>query len=339
MQFVDEARIFCQGGNGGSGCVSFRREKFVPRGGPDGGDGGKGGNVLLLAKTELSTLLDLRYQQHYKAQNGAHGRGNKQHGKKGQDLVIPVPVGTVIKDADTGEILKDLVAEGETFLAARGGQGGRGNASFVSSLHQTPRTAEHGEKGQACWRMLEFKLLADVGLVGHPNAGKSTLLSNVSAARPKIASYPFTTLAPHLGVVSYGEFKSFIMADIPGLIGGAHAGAGLGSKFLCHIERTRLLVHLVDVSGDLRGDSWSQYETISHELGLFNPSLLEKPQLVVLNKIDLPEVRNAIPQVKRSFEDKGIDLYVISALTGEGVSELVEEIGRRSENIGDAISG
>jgi len=313
--------------------VSFRKEKFTPRGGPDGGDGGRGGDVILVAKEALSTLLDLRYQQSYRAENGAHGRGKNQHGKSGKDLIIPIPVGTVVKEVETGKILKDLAAEGEEYLAAEGGRGGRGNARFATSTRQAPRFAEAGEKGQQRWLKLELKLLADVGLVGRPNVGKSTLLRKISAARPKVADYPFTTLTPHLGVVSYEEFKSFVMADIPGLIAGAHQGAGLGSRFLRHIERTILLVHLLDISIDPQEDPWRQFEEINEELGTFHPSLLERPQLAVLNKIDLSEVRRRIPQIRRSFKGNGVELFPISALTGEGVNELVREIGYRWEGL------
>jgi GTP-binding protein len=339
MQFIDEVTIWVKGGDGGRGCVSFRRERFVPRGGPDGGDGGKGGNIILMATEGLSTLLDLRYQQRYGAVNGAHGKGKDQTGKSGDDLVIPVPVGSVVKDAETGEILHDLVAADERFLAATGGRGGWGNARFATATRQTPRFAEPGEKGQQRWLRLELKLLADVGLVGHPNVGKSTLLQRVSAARPKVADYPFTTLVPHLGVVSYGEFKAFVMADIPGLIAGAHRGAGLGSRFLRHIERTRLLVHLLDISADPLGDLWHHYEEINEELGKFHPSLLAKPQVAVLNKTDLPTVRERIPQLQDVFRQKGVDLFSISALTGEGVDEMVREIGNRWEEFRGATRG
>ncbi len=333
MQFIDEVKIRVKGGDGGRGCVSFRREKFVPRGGPDGGDGGKGGDVVLLATEGLSTLLDLRYQQHYRAKNGDHGRGKNQHGKSGKDLIIPIPVGTVAKETERGEILKDLAAEGERFLAAKGGRGGRGNARFATSTRQAPRFAGAEEKGQQRWLKLELKLLADVGLVGGPNVGKSTLLRRISAARPKVADYPFTTIIPNLGVVSYEEFKSFVMADIPGLISGAHRGAGLGSRFLRHIERTLLLVHLIDISTDPQGDPWRHYEETNEELKKFHPSLLEKPQLAVLNKIDLTVVRKKIPQARESFSAKGVKIFPLSALTGEGVDDLMRETGHRWERL------
>jgi len=319
--------------------VSFRREKFIPRGGPDGGDGGKGGDIILMVREGLSTLLDLRYQQHYRAENGAHGQGKKQQGKSGDDLIISVPVGTLVKDAQTGEILKDLTADGERFLAAKGGRGGRGNARFATATRQAPRFAQPGEQGEHRRLQLELKLLADVGIVGYPNAGKSTLLRRVSAARPKVADYPFTTLVPYLGVVSYGDLKSFVMADIPGLIAGAHHGAGLGSRFLRHIERTSLLVHLVDIAADPEGDSWRPYEEINEELGRFHPSLVEKPQMAVLNKIDLPAVRERLSQIRDAFRQKGVDLFAISAWTGEGVDDLVREIGRHWEKIRGVTHG
>jgi GTP-binding protein len=333
MQFIDEVRILVKGGDGGKGCVSFRREKFIPRGGPDGGDGGHGGDVILRANEGLTTLLDLQYQQRYRAKNGAHGRGKNQAGKSGEDLIIPVPVGTVVKDAESDKILKDLAVPGDIFLASKGGRGGRGNARFATSTRQAPQFAESGEKGQQRWLKLELKFLADVGLVGRPNVGKSTLLGKISSARPKIADYPFTTLIPHLGVVSYGEFKSFIVADIPGLIAGAHQGAGLGSKFLRHIERTLIIVHLLDISSDPQTDPWRHYEEINEELGKFHPSLLEKPQLAVLNKIDLSIVRVRIAQIKEAFKVKGVELYTISALTGEGVDNLIREVGYRWERL------
>jgi len=313
--------------------VSFRRERFVPRGGPDGGNGGKGGDTILVTTEGLSTLLDLRYQQHYWAENGALGRGKNQQGKSGEDLIIPVPLGTVVKDRETGEVLEDLTAAGDRFLAAKGGRGGRGNASFATSTRQAPRFAQPGEKGEQRRLQLELKLLADVGIVGHPNVGKSTLLGRVSAARPKVADYPFTTLVPYLGVVSYGELKTFVMADIPGLVAGAHRGTGLGTRFLRHIERTLLLVHLVDISADPQRDPWLHYQEINEELGAFHPTLLEKPQMAVLNKIDLPAVREKVPQVRDTFRHHGVDLYAISAVTGEGVDEVVREIGHRWERL------
>lgn len=328
--FVDEAKIWVKGGDGGRGCVSFRKEKYVPRGGPDGGDGGKGGDVVMVADPHLRTLLDFKYRQHYRAANGGHGRGKRQHGRNGEDLLLRVPVGTVVKDEQTGELIADLSEPGQRVVVARGGKGGRGNARFATPTRQAPRFAEEGSPGEERWLRLELKLLADVGLVGYPNVGKSTLLRRISAARPKVAPYPFTTLVPHLGVVSYREGKEFVVADIPGLIEGAHKGAGLGTRFLRHIERTLLLLHLLDLS-DHRGDPFSLYEGVRRELASFNPLLTEKPEIVVLNKIDLPEIRSRIEEVRRTFEARGLPFFAISAHTGEGVKELVQEVGRRLE--------
>ncbi|RLA80680.1 MAG: GTPase ObgE [Deltaproteobacteria bacterium] len=335
MNFVDEATIWIKGGDGGRGCVSFRREKYVPRGGPDGGDGGKGGDVIMVADAHLTTLLDFKYRQHYRAQNGGHGRGKKQHGRDGEDLLIRVPVGTVVWDAESGELIKDFVQEGERAVVARGGRGGRGNAHFATPTHRAPRFAEEGEPGQQRRLRLELKLLADVGIVGYPNVGKSTLLSRISAARPKVASYPFTTLTPHLGVVAYDEHKSFVAADIPGLIEGAHRGAGLGSRFLRHIERTLLLIHMIDVSGKER-DPIALYAGINRELSLFHPSLMKKPQVVALNKIDLPEVRERVEEIKEEFLQRGLPFFPISAYTGEGLRELVRAVGKKVEELRDA---
>jgi len=336
MQFVDEVRIVVRAGDGGDGCISFRREKFVPRGGSDGGDGGRGGNVVLVAQDGLSTLLDLRYQQRYKAPNGAHGRGKRQQGKRGDDLIVPVPVGTVVKDADTGQELVDLIRSGQTFIAARGGDGGRGNSRFVSSLRQAPRIAEKGVRGEERLLDVELKLLADVGLIGRPNVGKSMLLRTVSAALPKVAAYPFTTLTPHLGVVFFEDFGSFVMADIPGLITGAHEGAGLGGRFLRHIERTRLLVHLLELGTNETFSPWDDYQAINDELYHFQPALRDRPQLVALNKIDLPAVRPHIPHFQRVFRERGIHLHPISAATGEGVEDLVKAIGHRWNKLREA---
>ena len=266
VRFIDEAKIYVRSGRGGRGCVSFRREKFVPRGGPDGGDGGNGGDVILVAQRNVSSLLDHRYRQHYIAQNGEHGKGKNQHGKNAPPLIVPVPVGTVVKDFYTGEILGDMVEEGQTLVVARGGRGGRGNARFATSTNQAPRYAEPGEEGEERTLLLELKLLADVGIVGFPNAGKSTLISRISAARPKIADYPFTTIVPNLGVVRYNEGKTFVVADIPGLIKGAHEGAGLGIRFLKHIERTRLLIHLLDLSPLTGRNPIEDYHVLNEEL-------------------------------------------------------------------------
>ncbi len=319
---IDRVEIYVRGGDGGNGAVSFRREKFVPHGGPDGGDGGDGGSVFLEADGRKSTLSDLRLQRHYRAGRGGHGKGKNQHGRKGEDLVIKVPRGTVVRCKDTGEVLADLTEEGARVLVARGGRGGWGNAHFATSTNRAPRIAQKGEPGEGRWLVLDLKLIADVGLVGKPNVGKSTLLSRVSAARPKIADYPFTTTEPVLGVVELG-YHSFVLADIPGLIEGAHAGRGLGHEFLRHIERTRVLLHLLDGNA---ADPASDLEEIAQELQLFNPELLKKPQLVVVNKVDLPSVRERLPQLKESLDRQDRPLFFISALTGEGVPELLARV-------------
>jgi GTP-binding protein len=335
VRFIDEAKIYVRSGRGGRGCVSFRREKFVPRGGPDGGDGGNGGDVILVAQRNVSSLLDHRYRQHYIAQNGEHGKGKNQHGKNAPPLIVPVPVGTVVKDFYTGEILGDMVEEGQTLVVARGGRGGRGNARFATSTNQAPRYAEPGEEGEERTLLLELKLLADVGIVGFPNAGKSTLISRISAARPKIADYPFTTIVPNLGVVRYNEGKTFVVADIPGLIKGAHEGAGLGIRFLKHIERTRLLIHLLDLSPLTGRNPIEDYHVLNEELMRYNPSLLkEKPQIIVPNKIDITEARERLKEVRDYFESKNnMEVFPISAATGEGIKELIREVGVRLEKL------
>jgi GTP-binding protein len=322
--FVDTARVVVRAGDGGRGCVSFRREKYVPRGGPNGGDGGDGGSIYIEASRSYQTLIDQKYQQLYRAQRGEHGRGKDQHGATSQDLLIKVPLGTVVRDADTGEILADLVMEGQRALVARGGKGGRGNARFATSTRQAPRFAEPGSPGEVRTILLELKLIADVGLVGLPNAGKSSLLAAFSAARPKIAAYPFTTLTPNLGVVDIPPFGGFVVADIPGLIEGAAAGAGLGIRFLRHIERTRLLVHVVDVS-EAGDDPVAALTTLEGELAAYDPTLLRLPRIAAGNKIDLPHVEG-LARLSALCASRGIRLVPISALTGEGVPALVEEI-------------
>jgi GTPase len=326
MKFVDEAKIYIKAGHGGRGCVSFRREKFVPKGGPDGGDGGKGGDVIFHATESHHTLLDLKYKQHQFAKNGGHGSGNHRTGKSAEDLEIAVPVGTIIKNFETGEILADLPESGQTFIVARGGIGGKGNAHFTSSTHQAPRFAQDGMEGEEFTLKLELKLLADVGILGFPNAGKSTFISRVSAAKPKIADYPFTTLTPHLGVVKYSDSKSFVIADIPGLISGAHDGMGMGIKFLKHIERTSVLLHILDISVEPNINAWPNFTTINKELKHYNPELMEKPQIVALNKIDLPYVRENVKKEVALFKKKGIILHPFSAVTGEGVKEILNKI-------------
>ncbi len=318
--FFDEAKIYVKAGDGGNGVVAFRREAHVPRGGPSGGNGGKGGDVYLEADPQHNTLIQFSQQIHFRAPNGAHGRGKNQTGAQGDDLIIRVPIGTVAYDDATGELLADLTVAGQRALVARGGRGGRGNHAFKSPTNQAPRIAENGEPGEERWLRLELKLLADIGIIGVPNAGKSTLLARVSAARPKIADYPFTTLEPNLGVVVVDQ-RDLVLADIPGLIEGAHAGAGLGHAFLRHIERTRALIHLLNgLSPDPLGD----YRAVNEELRLFNPQLADKPQVVALNKLDLPEVRAAWPELARRFRAAGIaEPLAISAATGEGVPQLL----------------
>ncbi|WP_019907564.1 GTPase ObgE [Thermoanaerobacter indiensis] len=322
--FIDTARIYIKAGDGGNGIISFRREKYVAYGGPDGGDGGKGGDVIFVADPNLSTLLDFKYRKKYIAQNGENGRGKNQYGKNGEDLYIKVPVGTLIINDETGEIIADLVKPNQKAIVLRGGKGGRGNTKFATSTLKTPRFAESGEKGKEMWVRLELKLLADVGLIGFPNAGKSTLLASCTRAKPKIANYPFTTLTPNLGVVEY-KGKSFVMADIPGLIEGAHRGEGLGHDFLRHIERTKMLIHVVDVSGNERRDPIEDFEKINEELKLYSERLLTLPQIVAANKIDLQSGRENYPDFEKEIKKRGYDVYPISALTKEGIDKLLDK--------------
>ena len=317
--FFDEAKIYVKAGDGGDGAVAFRREKYVPRGGPSGGSGGKGGDVVVEVDLHLNTLISFKQRRHFKAQSGQNGSGKEMTGAGGQDITIFVPAGTVVRDADTGALLADLLTPGQHVIVAQGGKGGRGNAAFKSSINQTPKIAERGLPGEERWLNLELKLIADVGLVGMPNAGKSTLLSVVSAARPKIADYPFTTLEPNLGVVVLDE-RDMVLADIPGLIEGAHAGAGLGHQFLRHVERSRLLVHLLDGAAP---DPLANFDQINRELALFSPKLAAKPQLVVLNKIDLPHALDHWPAIQAHARALGLPAYKISAATGAGVKPLV----------------
>lgn len=324
MKFIDEAIITVQSGDGGRGCVSFRREKFIPRGGPDGGDGGKGGDVVFITTSRKRTLYQFRFQKHFKVKNGAHGQGKRKTGKTGQDLVIELPPGTLVTDTETGQIIKDLIEPGERLVLAKGGRGGQGNARFKTSTNRSPRFAQPGEPGETKKVKLELKLLADVGIIGLPNAGKSTLITTVSSARPKIGNYPFTTLTPSLGVVETDRGEPFVVADIPGLVKGAHKGTGLGTRFLRHIERTRILVHLVDVSAIDSDDPLHDYNTINKELAKYNQKLAEKPQIVVLNKIDLPDTRKAAKTFQSAAKGKKVTL--ISALTGKGVDDLKLQI-------------
>ncbi|MDI9525662.1 MAG: GTPase ObgE [Pseudomonadota bacterium] len=321
MDFIDESKIYVQAGNGGNGCCSFRREKYVPKGGPDGGDGGKGGDVIIRASTGVHTLLDQRYHPHYKAERGQHGKGKNCTGRSGSDLVITVPVGTVVKNAETGEIVGDLVEEGQTLVIARGGAGGRGNARFATPTVQAPRYCEPGKPGEEGEFILELKLLADVGLVGFPNAGKSTLISRVSSARPKIADYPFTTLVPNLGVVTAGE-SVFTVADVPGLIPGASQGKGLGHDFLRHIERCSTIVHVLDCATmEPDRDPVSDFEVIEAELAAYG-RLQDRPRMVVLNKVDVPEARELAEFVRPMFEERGLRVFAVSAVSREGLRPL-----------------
>ncbi len=331
MKFIDEVKIKVKAGDGGRGCVSFRREKYVARGGPNGGNGGRGGDVIALADTQLTTLLDLRYQKQYRAGRGEHGRGKDQHGRRGADRIIAVPVGTVIRDAGTGEILSDLKTAGDRVVVAAGGKGGKGNAHFVSSTNRSPRYAQPGLPGEERELDIELRLLADVGIVGLPNAGKSTLIAAISAVRPKIADYPFTTLVPNLGVVTYGEGKSFVVADIPGLIEGAHRGEGLGHKFLKHVSRTSLLIHLLDASKIGEEDPLADWVAVNRELELFDPALADKPQIVVANKIDLPEGRTKLQLLEKLLPPAFLPFCAISAVTGEGLRKLERLIGDKLE--------
>ncbi|BAF59014.1 predicted GTPase [Pelotomaculum thermopropionicum SI] len=330
--FYDRARIFVKGGDGGNGCVAMRREKYVPEGGPWGGDGGRGGNVILRADGGLRTLVDFRYKRHYKAERGRHGEGKNMHGASGEDLVIRVPAGTVVKDAATGELIADLVRDGQEAVVARGGRGGRGNARFVTPQNRAPRMAEKGEPGEERWLDLELKLLADVGLVGFPNAGKSTLISRVSAARPKIASYPFTTITPNLGVVRVDDGRSFVMADIPGLIEGAHKGAGLGHDFLRHVERTRLLVHVLDTAGSEGRDPVQDFLVTNRELSLYNPALGRRPQVIAANKMDLDGAAENLARLKEAYGGK-YEIFPVSAVTGQGLEALVYRVSALLEEI------
>jgi GTP-binding protein len=333
MKFIDETKIRVIAGDGGRGCVSFRREKFVLRGGPNGGNGGHGGDVVAVADPQLTTLLDLRYQKLYKAGRGQHGMGSDCDGRRGDDREIKVPLGTIIRDAATGELLADLQTAGERVIVAAGGRGGKGNAHFATSTFQGPKFAQPGEAGQDRELDIELRLLADVGIIGLPNAGKSTLISVISAVRPKIADYPFTTLVPNLGVVGYDDGKSFVVADIPGLIEGAHQGHGLGDKFLRHVMRTRLLIHLLDASAIDESDPLAGWKTVNRELELFDPELGAKPQIVVANKVDLPEGRERAKLLARKLPKAARPLRVISAATTEGVQALVQLAGRKLEEL------
>ncbi len=321
--FIDEVKIRVKAGDGGNGCLAFRREKYVPRGGPSGGDGGHGGDVILYASEHYNTLLHFRFNPEHKAERGRHGEGSNRTGRDGASVELPVPVGTIAYDAETGDLLHDFTEPEERFLVARGGRGGRGNARFATSTHQAPTEHEPGKPGEERHLRLELKLLADVGLVGFPNAGKSTLISRISAAHPKIADYPFTTLEPHLGVVRLDDLRSFVVADIPGLIEGAHQGHGLGTRFLRHIERTRLLAHLVDVSEASGRDPVNDFDIVMNELASFSPALPSKRMLVVATKMDVAQNPGRIESLRKMAEEKGLPFYSISGVTGQGIDQLM----------------
>jgi len=337
--FIDEAKIHVAGGKGGNGCMAFRREKFVPRGGPSGGDGGKGGDVTLESSDQVNTLLKFRYNRLFRADRGRHGEGSNRHGRDGEDLRVVVPVGTVVYDYDTGEKLQDFDASGQRYLVAKGGRGGRGNAQFATSTHQAPRRADPGNAGQERELRLELKLLADVGLVGFPNVGKSTLISRLSAARPRVADYPFTTLEPCLGVVPIDQEHSFVMADIPGLIAGAHLGRGLGTRFLRHVERTRLLLQLIDTAEQSGRDPVDDYRVIMEELESFSPIVAGKPMLLVASRIDAAGAGERLTGLREFCHAQGKPLVEISSVSGAGLQELkqrtwamLEQIPKRSED-------
>ena len=335
--FIDRAKIKVRGGNGGNGVTAFRREKFVPRGGPSGGDGGRGGDVWIVADSSLNTLLHLRYNPLHIGGRGLHGEGSNRSGHDGEDVTVRVPVGTQIFDAVSEELLQDLAVDGDRWLAARGGRGGFGNAHFATSTNRAPRYHQDGGEGEELELQLELKLLADVGLAGFPNAGKSTFISTVSAAKPKIADYPFTTLEPNLGVVDMGDFQTFVIADIPGLIEGAHQGAGLGDRFLRHIERTKLLLHLVDVSSFSGRDPVHDYETVNRELAAYNADLAARPQFVVATKIDVLEEPERLEALRERAEKDQKRFFAISSATGEGVRSLVNAVAVKLREI-DEIS-
>jgi GTP-binding protein len=329
--FIDRVKIRIQAGHGGNGVTAFRREKFVPRGGPSGGDGGRGGDVLMLADASVNTLLHLRFNPLHVAGRGMHGEGSNRSGKEGGDATVRVPVGTQVFDPRTNDLLFDFTTDGQRWLAASGGRGGFGNAHFTSSTNRAPRYHQEGSEGDELELQLELKLLADVGLVGYPNAGKSTFISTVSAARPKIADYPFTTLEPHLGVVDLGDFRTFVIADIPGLIEGAHEGHGLGDRFLRHIERTKVLLHLVDMSSVSGRDPVTDYQVINRELEAYDPQLASRPQIVVATKVDAVDEPERIEQLRAQATQDGREFFAISSVTGVGVRELIRAVGREVE--------
>jgi len=336
--FIDQAKIYVKAGNGGSGISSFRREKYVPHGGPNGGDGSNGGNVIFEASHRATTLLDLKYLRHYEAKNGRPGEPSNKHGRNGADVTVTVPVGTIIKDHETNDILADLIEDGQTIVIARGGKGGRGNARFTSSTNRAPRKFEPGMSGEQFTLDLELKLLADVGLVGFPNAGKSTLISTLSAARPEIADYPFTTLQPNLGVVSFGEYRSFVVADIPGLIEGAHSGKGLGIQFLKHIQRTAFLLYLIDISEWAQEDPLEALAILQRELSAFDDDLADRPFVVIGTKFDLKGDGAKLLKLQQYCEEHELPFFTVSSATREGLDDLVNYIGTRLDEVKESCN-
>lgn len=330
--FIDRARVYVKGGDGGNGMSSFRREKYVPNGGPSGGDGGKGADVILVADKNVNTLMDFRYKRMFRAEAGENGMSANKHGRGRDPLYIKVPMGTVVKDEDSGKVYCDLTQDGQEFLIAKGGRGGRGNARFQTAANRAPTFSEMGEPGEEHWLQLELKVLADVGLLGYPSVGKSSIIRKVSAARPDVAAYHFTTLTPVLGVVSLPGDRNFVMADIPGLIDGAAEGVGLGHNFLRHVERSNILLHILDVSGMEGRDPKDDFDAINRELAKYSPTLAKKKQIVVLNKIDLVQDDTTIPEVTKYFEDKGYEVFAVNALTGQGLPELMERTYYYVEN-------
>ncbi|OGX68559.1 MAG: GTPase ObgE [Paenibacillus sp. RIFOXYA1_FULL_44_5] len=335
--FVDQAKVYVKGGDGGDGVVAFRREIYVPEGGPAGGDGGKGGNVIFRVDEGLRTLMDFRYQRHFKAKPGVKGRNKSMHGANAEDLVVRVPPGTLVIDDDTKMVIADLVRHEQEAIIARGGKGGRGNTRFASSSNTAPEIAENGEEGEERWVVLELKVMADIGLVGFPSVGKSTLLSVISAAKPKIGAYHFTTLTPNLGVVDVGDGRSFVMADLPGLIEGAHEGTGLGHEFLRHTERTRIIIHVVDMSASEGRDPFEDWQAINQELVLYNTRLEERPQIIAANKMDLPEAKEHLELFREKMKQSGhnVEIFPISSATREGVKELIFRAADLLDEIGD----
>jgi len=336
LRFIDDVKIFVKSGDGGNGCVSFLKEKFVPRGGPDGGNGGKGGDVIIVADSQFMNLFDLKHRKHHRAKRGVNGSSKDRHGANADRITVHVPPGTVIYDEDKQNILADLEVEGDQFIAARGGNGGRGNATFVTSTNRAPQKAQEGKPGEEKWLGLELKLIADVGLIGFPSVGKSTMVAAISRAKPKIAAYPFTTLSPNLGTVDRDPQRRFVVADIPGLIEGAHLGVGLGHKFLRHIERTRLLVHMVDLDLQNGRDPVVDYETMNKELGAYDEQLALKPQIIVANKMDVSGAREQFEKFAKYCAGQGIDPHLVSAKDGIGVKELLDHIEVELAKIAEA---